>query len=165
VDPLELAILALRLALVLILYAFLVAVLRVAASSLTSASAESAEHASASRDPRRWTPAARGAEKQSLKLIVLQPGETPFETGWVIEAPSGAILGRGRRATIQLADSTVSTEHAHLGLAGNTWVVRDLGSTNGTLLNESPVDEDAPLSSGDVLRLGNVQLKIATARG
>jgi hypothetical protein len=165
VDLLEVAILALRLAIVLILYAFLVAVLRVAARSLTAASAESAERVSVSRGPLHRTAAASGAEKRTLRLLVLKPGETTFESGRVIEAPSGAILGRGRRATIQLADSTISSEHAHLGLAGDTWVVRDLGSTNGTLLNEAPVKEDAPLSPGDVLQLGNVQLKVVPARG
>jgi hypothetical protein len=165
VDPLEIAILALRLALVLILYGFLVAVLRVAASSLTVASADSAEYASASGASRHRTAAARGVEQRTLRLLVVKPGETTFESGRVIEAPSGAILGRGRRATIQLADSTISSEHAHLTLAGDTWVVRDLGSTNGTHLNETPVSEDAPLSPGDVLRLGNVQLKVASIRG
>jgi hypothetical protein len=163
VDPLELAILALRVALVLILYAFLAAVLRVAASSLKPAAAEFAEPTEA-RGTRNRTTAPRTSEKQTLRLIVLKPGDTTLESGGVIEAPSGAILGRGRRATIVLADSTVSTEHAHLGLAGDTWVVRDLGSTNGTLLNETPVNRDAPLSPGDVLGLGNVQLKVVATR-
>ena len=164
-DPLEVAILALRLALVLILYAFLVAVLRVAATGLTTASMDSADHASIARGPRQATAVARRTGSHLLRLIVLEPGETSLESGELIEAPSGAILGRGHQATIVLADSTVSGEHARLGVAGDTWMVRDLGSTNGTLLNESPVRDAAALAPGDVLRLGNVKLKVATTRG
>ena len=40
------------------------------------------------------------------------------------------------------------------------WVVLDLGSTNGTLVNHALVDGQAGLQTGDVLGLGNVRLKV-----
>lgn len=57
---------------------------------------------------------------------------------------------------ICLQDPTVSRPHVRLERAGETWTVRDLGSSNGTQLNGTPLPEDAqPLHDGDVLGVGN----------
>jgi len=40
-----------------------------------------------------------------------------------------------------VADSAVSGEHARLSRIGHEWMVRDLGSTNGTLVNGEPIQE------------------------
>ena len=137
-DVLDLAILALRIVLVALLYLFLGLVLRFAARSL------------------RHEPAAR----HELQLEVLDAGSTPLTPGDVIQIADGAIVGRTARADVVVNDATVSVEHARVRRVGRVWVVADLGSTNGTYLNESPVNGETPLAAGDVLRLGNVRLKV-----
>jgi DNA-binding NtrC family response regulator len=62
-------------------------------------------------------------------------------------------IGRDEAASIPLEGSGVSRQHAELYRQGPLYVVRDLGSTNGTWLGGRRV-EHAPISPGSVLRLG-----------
>lgn len=140
-DLVDVAILALRLALVGVLYLFLITVMRAAARELRPAAARAAE----------------------LRLVVVAAGESALKSGQVIELSDGATLGRSARAEVVLADAAVSAQHARVLRVGHAWVVTDLGSTNGTRVNETPVaDEGSQLAFGDVLALGSVRLKVVT---
>lgn len=56
---------------------------------------------------------------------------------------------------VGLQDPSVSRPHARLQLTDNTWLVHDLGSANGTLVNNTLVTEKGrPLRDGDILTLG-----------
>ncbi|MBC6936717.1 MAG: FHA domain-containing protein [Chloroflexi bacterium] len=60
---------------------------------------------------------------------------------------------------IGLQDPSVSRPHARLQLVDNTWVIHDLGSANGTLVNNTPVTEKGrPLRDGDIMTLGSTIL-------
>ena len=142
-DLLDLVILALRLVLVALLYVFLVTVLRMATRGLQIAPRPLADKPIA-----------------ALKLVVVDAGGTSLTAGQVIEVADGATLGRAEPSQIRLADSAVSSEHARLSRVGRAWVVTDLGSTNGTRVNELPVKHEAALRDGDVLNMGNVRLKV-----
>ncbi|MEO5987470.1 MAG: FHA domain-containing protein [Candidatus Eisenbacteria bacterium] len=66
----------------------------------------------------------------------------------------GAVrLGRSPECDIVLEDPGISREHAELVRTGEGWEVRDLGSRNGTFVNDEQVDRRR-LSPGDVVRLG-----------
>lgn len=151
-DPLDVAILALRLALVLVLYLFLVTVVRLSSRSLNAAAPASAPTSAPSR------PDARPAT--SLRLLVLEAGDSGLAPGRVLDVPAGATLGRAERADVVLADPTVSGEHARLSRQRDRWLVEDLGSTNGTLLNRQPVHGPVPLAGGDEVALGGVRLRV-----
>jgi hypothetical protein len=69
-------------------------------------------------------------------------------------------LGRGAPSTIVLDDSFVSMVHARLRRTADGWVLEDLGSTNGTALNGSPVDGSRSVAPGDRLTLGGVTLEV-----
>jgi pSer/pThr/pTyr-binding forkhead associated (FHA) protein len=56
----------------------------------------------------------------------------------------------------------VSAEHARVFRVGRAWVVTDLGSTNGTRVNETAVNGEMPLAATDVLTLGSVRLQVVT---
>ncbi len=66
-------------------------------------------------------------------------------------------LGRHPRNSIQIMDRLISKEHARVIFQNGTYYVQDLGSRNGTFVNEEPVSECA-LKPGDELRLGTVPL-------
>jgi len=138
VDLLDLAILALRILLVALLYLFLGLVLRFASRSL------------------RPEPAPR----PELRLEVLDAGSAALAPGAVIDVADGAVLGRAEQADLVVSDATVSVEHARVRRVGRVWAITDLGSTNGTQINDSPVNGETPIAAGDVLRLGNVRLKV-----
>lgn len=67
-------------------------------------------------------------------------------------------LGRSPSATIQIADPEVSRQHTEIELDGEDFLVRDLGSSNGTYLNGRRLYGPANLEDGDELALGAVKL-------
>ncbi|HEX4691722.1 MAG TPA: DUF3662 and FHA domain-containing protein [Solirubrobacteraceae bacterium] len=72
----------------------------------------------------------------------------------------GAVLGRSRDCDITLDDANVSRHHAEVRPSGGSWVVRDLGSTNGVKVNGRRIDASRPqsLKPGDVVELGTSRL-------
>jgi hypothetical protein len=87
------------------------------------------------------------------RLIVERaPGHTP---GMEYDIGEGAVLGRGDRAEIRLEDPFASSRHARLVRQGGIVVLEDLGSTNGTYLNEEILSGPQPLHQGDRVRIGD----------
>lgn len=75
-------------------------------------------------------------------------------------------LGRGADNALVLRDAGVSTHHALVFRDGEALLVRDLGSTNGTFLDDEPVLEPTRLGVGQVLRLGpRTRLRLAEGEG
>jgi DNA-binding NtrC family response regulator len=68
------------------------------------------------------------------------------------------VLGSGRTAHASLPDRGVSKRHAELELIGGAYLLRDLGSTNGTFLNGTLIRE-AFLSPGDLVMVGTCKLR------
>jgi hypothetical protein len=76
------------------------------------------------------------------------------EDGVAYDLSQGATLGRGD-VEIQLDDPFASTRHAQISREGNVVVIEDLGSTNGTYLNEQPLNGPQPMHDGDRIRIGD----------
>jgi pSer/pThr/pTyr-binding forkhead associated (FHA) protein len=66
-------------------------------------------------------------------------------------------IGRGPDSSIWIQDPTSSRNHARVSFQQGGWVVEDLGSANGIILNGKRV-ERIPLQPGDVLQIGGVHL-------
>ncbi len=77
---------------------------------------------------------------------------------------SPAIVGRDSACDLVLADPRASRRHAEIVRDGDAWRVRDLGSSNGTLLNAEPIVE-SELGLGDVLRIGDSELVVEPGGG
>lgn len=135
-DAVDVLILALRLLLVALLYAFIVVVLRTAMQATRSSAA------------------------RRLSLRVVEAGSSDLKAGEILALAAGTTLGRGGRADVVLADTAISAEHARVERVGRRWVVTDLGSTNGTRVNEAVVRGRAALAEGDVLALGTIRLQV-----
>lgn len=69
-----------------------------------------------------------------------------------------AILGRSENADVQLADTKSSREHAELTFLSNTYVVTDLGSQNGVIVNDLKINQHR-LEDGDKIIIGQTVLK------
>jgi hypothetical protein len=76
------------------------------------------------------------------------------ESGIAYDLLGGATLGRGD-VEIRLDDPFASSRHARISLEGHVVVIEDLGSTNGTYLNEEPLTGPQPLHAGDRIRIGD----------
>lgn len=68
------------------------------------------------------------------------------------------VLGRDPGSDFVLDDELASRRHAQVVGRGGGWVLEDLGSTNGTLVNGKRVKR-APLADGDTIRVGNILLR------
>ena len=142
-DAVDVLIFALRILFVALLYLFLVFVMRFAARGVRASGMPSVR------------------SRPELKLVVVEPGSTSLTAGDVLSVPDGAMFGRSDSADVVLADTAVSAEHARLERAGRRWIVRDLGSTNGTRVNDARVQhQPVKLAHGDVLTLGTVRLQV-----
>lgn len=87
------------------------------------------------------------------RLVVERaPGHSP---GMEYELAEGAVMGRGDQAEIRLEDPFASSRHARLVRQGGVVVIEDLGSTNGTYLNEELLAGPQPLHPGDRVRIGD----------
>jgi hypothetical protein len=84
-------------------------------------------------------------------LVERAPGH---ESGTAYDLTSGATLGRGD-VEIRLEDPFASSRHARITPQGHIVVIEDLGSTNGTYLNERPLTGPQPLHAGDRIRIGD----------
>jgi FHA domain len=78
-----------------------------------------------------------------------------LRAGSAYDLSEGALLGRGDQADIVLEDSFASSRHARLVPHGDVIVLEDLGSTNGTYLNDEPLRGPQPLHPGDRIRIGD----------
>lgn len=85
------------------------------------------------------------------------------DLGCVHELQGGEVLGRGSSADLVLADTNVSRKHCRIVRVDPYFFLVDLGSQNGTLVNGARV-EKALLRHGDVLRLGDTDLRYEDAR-
>lgn len=89
--------------------------------------------------------------EQSFLVVESAPGHQP---GSRYDVSGGATIGRGD-VEIVLEDPFSSSRHARLERQGGIMVLEDLGSTNGTYLNEELVTGPQPLHSGDRVRIGD----------
>jgi pSer/pThr/pTyr-binding forkhead associated (FHA) protein len=65
-------------------------------------------------------------------------------------------IGRAPENSIRLEDTSVSGRHAQIVVVGDNYYLKDVGSTNGTLVNGQPVTE-VQLRAGDRIRFGKVE--------
>lgn|GEM_PF-2904101 len=70
----------------------------------------------------------------------------------------GRLSGR-----LRLHDSRVSKHHAEIVFQKSAWLLRDLGSSNGTFVNHDRVESLTKLNSGDLLQIGRVLIKVLHA--
>ncbi|MCA9668178.1 MAG: diguanylate cyclase [Myxococcales bacterium] len=77
-----------------------------------------------------------------------------------LEAPS-IIVGRSSKTEIQIDQESVSRNHCKLINTGKSIILRDLGSTNGTYVNDELVDEHV-LRDGDLIKIGRTIFKFLT---
>jgi len=82
-------------------------------------------------------------------------------SGTVLASAAGGrlVLGRSSGCQLVFADDTVSRRHAELRMTDGRWILRDLGSSNGTWVNGRQVME-AEVSPGDRIQLGCCEIRI-----
>jgi hypothetical protein len=140
----ELAVLALRMALVASLYAVLFWIAVVV-----------------SRGVRPHAREVTAAGAPARRLIVLEAPEAGLEPGLAIALQPRTTIGRASENLVVVADPVVSSRHAAISARGDRWWVEDLGSTNGTQVNDQWVSAPVPVGVGDEIQVGPARFRIA----
>jgi hypothetical protein len=156
---------ALKFGFVVVMYLFLLWIARSARRDLRGSPAAEREAVPAGGEPRDAIPQdATGmysasslgsvalVERAPRLVIDRAPGHNP---GMIYDLDGDIVLGRGERAEIRLEDPFASSRHARVYEQGNIVVIEDLGSTNGTYLNEELLQTPRPLHPGDRVRIGD----------
>jgi pSer/pThr/pTyr-binding forkhead associated (FHA) protein len=95
------------------------------------------------------------------RLVVLSEGFTGLSYDLKVEKTT---VGRVDDNAFQISEQSVSSHHCEILQRGNEFVVKDLGSTNGTFVNGEQVTE-SPLKPGQILRLGQVEIRLESGTG
>ncbi len=96
-------------------------------------------------------------------LLILYPPSAGLGQRISIPVNTSVSIGRHPDCSFQINDDSVSRRHAEVYNDGNgNFTVKDLGSTNGTHVNDSPIRRQRALANGDRLRIGTVLLKFLT---
>jgi len=90
-------------------------------------------------------------------LVVVAPDE---QRGRSYELLDELTVGRAAGCHIALDDRFVSQLHARMFRRDDQLFLEDLGSTNGTFLNDAKVTSPALLKTGDLVRIGNVVMEL-----
>lgn len=132
-----------------ILYIFIARAVRVMAQELKGGDPSPAP-------ARAAAPAKRTKKKAPTKAVIVQGPKK----GKTLKLDQELIIGRGEKAGLALDDTYVSTVHARIFEKGGTYMLEDLGSTNGTYINRQRVTSQIELQRGDQVKIGKTVLEM-----
>ena len=74
------------------------------------------------------------------------------------------VIGRSKASDITILDMLISRNHCQIENKRDGFFVKDLGSTNQTLLNNSTLEEETKLKIDDIITIGNTELLFTTRK-
>jgi pSer/pThr/pTyr-binding forkhead associated (FHA) protein len=172
----ELTLLLLRLGFLVLLWAFVFAIVYALRTDLfgqrarrlpaaesasfpmaTAASTPAAAVAAPATEPTAHrAPPLAGAKTAKRLVITSGPRE-----GVEIDLPSEQLtIGRSSESGLVIRDDYTSTHHARLMLWNDQWVIQDLDSTNGTFLDGSQVTQPTPVPLGTPVTIGTTSFEL-----
>jgi MoxR-like ATPase len=93
-----------------------------------------------------------------MAKLIFQSGPL---AGQDLALPPGAfVIGRNEDCDLVIASSAVSHRHAQLEPKNGQWVLTDLGSANGTLVNGQAATQPVPLHHGDTIEIGGIRMGV-----
>lgn len=73
---------------------------------------------------------------------------------------SAIVIGRAQSCTLVLDDDFASSRHARLFPDGDSWSLEDLGSTNGTVLDQHKIERPTRVGVGSIVRIGRTVMEL-----
>jgi hypothetical protein len=150
VNDLEPLAVALKFGFLAVLYLFLLWVTRMALRDLRGTASPGLETG--------YHDVLGGEQGATDAFLVVQQGGGLTE-GEHFDLFGGVSLGRAADVDIRLDDRYASGVHARVFNRSGGYFVEDLNSTNGTLLNSRELHGEAELTPGDVIRIGDTELR------
>jgi pSer/pThr/pTyr-binding forkhead associated (FHA) protein len=91
------------------------------------------------------------------RLVILSEGLTGKAHELTVDKTT---IGRVDDNTFPIPEASISSHHCEILLRGSQVIVHDLSSTNGTFINGNQITGEAPLKGGQILRLGQVEMRL-----
>lgn len=108
--------------------------------------------------------------EQAATPPAIAPSDVP--TGWLVGSTAEValldgenIIGREGEGVILVKSSTVSRKHARIAIDASGAVVEDLGSKNGTYVNDRRIAVPTPVVDGDQVRIGSLLFTFRLSQG
>jgi len=98
----------------------------------------------------------RGRPDNCPALVVIY-GEPVGRIYWL--TATSMVIGRSSKCEIHIDQESISRNHAKIVNTGKSFLVRDLGTTNGTYVNDEVVEAERALRDGDLIKLGRTIFK------
>ena len=95
-----------------------------------------------------------------LKLIVLAGSKEGLE---IPLKKDKFLIGRAKECALRAGSEAISRRHCAIIRREKGWTVRDLGSRNGTYVNDEKITTEVPIKDGDELRVGPLKFRVAAA--
>lgn len=109
------------------------------------------------RGKAKSTQGAKKARTTPRELVIHTPQAKPR----VVRLDAHDVtFGRAETSTVSLDDAYISDHHARVFLQDGEWHVSDLGSTNGTFVNQVKVTSPTPIAAGDQLGIGKTTVEV-----
>ena len=113
--------------------------------------------AAAPRHGRGRTDAEPSTPQTASIVVVHEPDGAKPRT---FKLATSMLVGRAPECEIRVTDTYASQQHARLFGRQGGWYVEDLGSTNGTFVNDQRLGAPALVQPGDTIRVGTTQLEL-----
>lgn len=91
-----------------------------------------------------------------MYIIVIEG--TNVGTVYALSKSDFTVIGRGQECDIRILDLSASRMHCQIEWKNNGYYIKDLNSTNKTLLNKNPVEKEKKLEPGDTIKVGDAIL-------
>jgi pSer/pThr/pTyr-binding forkhead associated (FHA) protein len=99
----------------------------------------------------------RKVSKQLPTILKVTHGR---QAGVTVPLGAGILIGRGAECQLVLDDDYASTHHARIVLTASGFQVEDLGSTNGTYMNNQRIAAPTAFGPADILRIGRTLMSV-----
>src|SRR5512138_2708033 len=93
------------------------------------------------------------SEQEGLAKVTWEDPESGSLREFVLEEGATATIGRSPNNQIAIPERHVSRQHAVISFRDGIFMIADLGSANGTYVNDKLLSDPFPLAHGDVIRL------------
>jgi diguanylate cyclase (GGDEF)-like protein len=100
----------------------------------------------------------QAADPEQACLVLIYPAGAELGKRYELAGTREVVIGRGGDCDIQVDRDSVSRRHAKVSRTGHGWEVQDLGSTNGSYVNDAQITHYG-LRDGDLLKIGNAIFK------
>ncbi|ERI94350.1 FHA domain protein [Clostridiales bacterium oral taxon 876 str. F0540] len=101
------------------------------------------------------------SKKSTFGLEVVEAGENRnLKNGGIIPVQGELTIGRRNNNHLILEDQFVSGNHARIYVKNTDYMIEDLGSTNGTKINDERLEDRAILRVGDEIQIGSTLFRV-----